>query len=265
MHIASSDRCGQCHSTIAWLPVRLVDHTQVQGACASCHDAAHAPGKPARHLPTSAPCEGCHTTNSWSAVRVDHAAVAAHTCSNCHNSVQATGLPRAHVATTQPCDSCHGTLGWRPARVDHSRLHGACAGCHNNVAAVGLPADHLRLRRDCAECHAYPDWDLVQFRHAASAYPGDHRAQLACNACHTGNTEAVPYAAPGNAGTCAACHARDFVPAAHPKVAKEGNYTVSELANCSGACHLYGDAAHSRIAKPLPGPHHRVSDAAFKH
>jgi hypothetical protein len=265
MHIASSDRCEQCHSTIAWLPVRFVDHTQVKGACASCHDAAHAPGKPARHLQTSAPCESCHTTNTWSAVRVDHAAVAAHTCGNCHNSVQATGLPRTHVATTQPCDSCHGTLGWRPARVDHSRLHGPCAGCHNNVAAVGLPADHLRLRRDCAECHAYPDWDLVHFRHVASAYPGDHRAQLACNACHTGNTEAVPYAAPGSAATCAACHARDFVPAAHPKVAKGASYTVSELANCSGACHVYGDAAQSRIAKPLPGPHHRVSDAVFKH
>jgi hypothetical protein len=74
----------------------------------------------------------------------------------------------------------------------------------------------------------------------------------------------VPYPTPANAGTCAGCHAKDFKPAAHPKIAAATNYTVSELANCSGACHVYSDSTQSTIKRNLPGPYHRVSDGAFK-
>jgi cell pole-organizing protein PopZ len=264
-HIATTDRCEHCHSTIAWLPVVGVDHTQVRGTCSTCHNGVTATGKPAKHLATAAACERCHTTNAWIPARVDHAGIAAHTCATCHNSVRAIGMPRTHVPTTQPCDTCHGTLGWRPARVDHSHLSAACSSCHNNRAAVGIPPGHLNLRSDCGSCHAYPDWSVVHFRHSGSAYPGNHRAEIGCSTCHTGNTEAVPYPSPANAGTCAGCHARNFTPAAHPKDTKGLSYTVSELANCSGACHVYTDATQASIAKRLPGPHHRVSDATFKH
>jgi len=68
---------------------------------------------------------------------------------------------------------------------------------------------------------------------------------------------------PAYAGTCAACHAADFKPAAHPRVLKGPSYTVGELANCSGACHLYGGTT-SAPTRSLPGPYHRVSDGAFK-
>ena len=260
-HMLTTDRCQSCHATLAWLPVAAVDHSQVRGACASCHNGSVARGKPNGHVASSAGCDSCHTTNGWTPARFEHAAVTPHTCTTCHNAVQAIGMARSHIPTTQQCDSCHGTLAWAPALVDHGSFTGNCARCHNGSAAVGLPPAHLRTAVDCASCHSYPLWSAVHFRHTASAYPGNHAAVLACTSCHTGGSDAVPYRAPGYAGTCAACHAADFKPAAHPRTVKGEVYTVAALANCSGACHVYGPAG---IARTLPGPQHRVMDAAFK-
>src|SRR6266446_5173278 len=264
-HLATSNNCQSCHTTLAWLPVRAVDHTQVTGTCVSCHNGVIAMGKRSSHLPTSAGCASCHTTNAWTPARFDHRAVAAHTCTTCHNAVQAIGMPRTHIPTTQQCDVCHGTLAWKPARIDHSTFTSGCAACHNNSSAVGMSPGHMSTRRDCATCHSYPDWSLIRFRHTSAAYPGTHRAALSCASCHTSNTDQVPYPSAANAGTCAGCHAKDFKPAAHPKTIKGPNYTASELANCSGACHVYSDTTQSTITRSLPGPHHRVSDATFHH
>jgi hypothetical protein len=264
-HMATSTACQSCHTTLAWLPVARVDHTQVRGGCASCHNGAAATGKPSRHMATAAGCESCHTTNAWTPARFDHTAVPAHTCTSCHNSVRAIGMPRTHIPTIQSCDTCHGTLAWKPARIDHTGLSSGCAACHNNGGATGMSPGHLGTRLDCAVCHSYPDWSAMHFRHTHAAYPGNHRAVLACTSCHTSDTEQVPYASPAYAGTCAGCHARDFKPAAHPKTLKGQSYTVAELANCSGACHVYTDATQSTITRRLPGPHHRVLDAAFRH
>jgi hypothetical protein len=264
-HLATSNNCQSCHTTLAWLPVRAVDHTQVTGTCVSCHNGVIATGKPSRHLPTSAGCASCHTTNAWTPARFDHASVAAHTCTTCHNAVQAIGMPRTHIPTTQQCDVCHGTLAWKPARIDHSTFTSGCATCHNNGGAVGLSPGHMSTRLDCATCHSYPNWSIIHFRHTSAAYPGTHRTALSCTSCHTSNTDQVPYPSAANAGTCAGCHAKDFKPAAHPKTIKGLNYTATELANCSGACHVYSDTTQSTITRSLPGPHHRVSDATFHH
>ena len=263
-HITTTNNCQRCHTTLAWLPVSTVDHTQVSGTCASCHNGSAAAGKPAAHVATLAACDRCHTTNAWMPARFDHAGVVPHTCTTCHNAVQAIGMPRTHIPTTRQCDSCHGTLAWSPALVDHSAFTGACAGCHNNNGAVGLTPGHLRTRLDCSTCHSYPQWSAVRFRHASAAYPGDHLPTLACSACHTGNSEQVPWPAPAYAGTCAACHAASFKAAAHRKTVKGELYTVSELANCSGACHVYSDSNPPTVVRSLPGPHHRVVDATFK-
>jgi len=234
------------------------------GTCASCHNGTVAKGKPSSHLPASAACESCHTTNAWTPARFDHAAVAPHSCSTCHNAVRAIGMPRAHIPTTQQCDSCHGTLAWTPAKVDHRTLTSSCAHCHNNVAAVGMQPNHMSTQVDCASCHSYPDWNALHFRHASAAYPGEHHTPLECTSCHKSNTDKVPYASPAEAGTCAGCHAKDFKPSAHPKTIKGATYTVHELANCSGACHVYSDTTQSTITKNLRGPHHRVTDATFR-
>jgi hypothetical protein len=123
------------------------------------------------------------------------------------------------------------------------------------------------LQRDCATCHTYPDWSALSFRHTSAGYPGAHHAALTCGACHTTNSDKVPYANAAGAGTCAGCHAKDFNPKAHPKNTRGALYTVTELSNCSGACHIYNDRSRDNdsTAKRLPGPYHRVSDAAFKH
>jgi hypothetical protein len=264
-HIATTDACATCHRTVAWLPVSRVDHTQVRGTCASCHNGTIARGKPSTHVPATAGCESCHTTNAWIPARFDHKSVAPHTCTTCHDSVHAIGLPRKHIPTTEQCDTCHGTLAWMPVKLDHTKLTTACATCHNNAGAVGMSAGHMSTKRDCATCHTYPDWSALSFKHVSAAYPGQHRAALSCTACHTTNTDQVPYLSPANAGTCAACHAKDFKPDAHPKTVKGIKYSASELANCSGACHIYSDSTQPTITRSLPGPYHRVSDATFKH
>jgi hypothetical protein len=264
-HISTSNSCEACHTTLAWLPVSRVDHMQVNGTCASCHNGIVAKGKTSAHVATNGACESCHTTNAWTPARFDHAAVAAHTCANCHNSVQAVGMPRNHIPTTQQCDTCHGALAWLPAKLDHSTLVSGCTSCHNNSNAVGKPAAHMSLQRDCATCHSYPDWSVIRFKHASAAYPGDHRAALTCIACHTSNTDQIPYASAANAGTCGGCHAKDFKPDAHPKTIKGDKYTANELNNCTSSCHVYGDSTLSTVTKSVPGPHHRVTDATFKH
>lgn len=143
------------------LPAGQVDHSQLTGACISCHNGRIAAGTPPQHLATSARCDSCHTTNAWLPARVDHFAIAARTCATCHDGLRAIGKPRNHVPTIQSCDVCHGTLAWRPVRVDHSAFVSGCAACHNNVAALGLPITHLRTQRDCSGCHRYPDWDVI--------------------------------------------------------------------------------------------------------
>jgi hypothetical protein len=263
-HVASSNACQSCHTTLAWLPVKHVDHTQVVGTCVSCHNGTVAKGKSSSHLPTTAACERCHTTTAWTPARFDHAAVTPHSCTTCHNAVRAVGLPRAHIPTTQPCDTCHGTLAWSPVKVDHAHLTASCASCHNNVGAVGFSPGHLRTQLDCARCHRYPDWSAVSFRHTSSAYPAGRHAKLACTSCHTTNTDQVPYASAADAGSCAGCHAKDFKPAAHPKTTKGVTYTAHELADCTGACHVYSDTTQSTITRSLPGPHHRATDATLK-
>jgi hypothetical protein len=40
-------------------------------------------------------------------------------------------------------------------------------------------------------------------------------------------------------------------------------YTVSELRNCSGACHVYTDANMTTIYRTRNGPQHRASSRSF--
>ncbi|MDE2251799.1 MAG: cytochrome C, partial [Gammaproteobacteria bacterium] len=264
-HIATTDRCESCHMTAAWLPVTHVDHMQVRGSCVSCHNGVAATGKGRNHIAGSDSCETCHTTNAWSPARFDHIGVAPHTCISCHDSIHATGLPANHVVTSAQCDTCHGTLGWKPAKLDHTTLTAPCASCHDNNIAIGVTPTHMSTARGCATCHSYPDWSVLHFAHTSASYPGEHRAALACTACHTTNTDQIPWASPADAGSCGGCHAKDFRPDLHPKTQGGLKYTASELRDCSGACHVYSDATLGTVAKPMPGPYHRVADAAFKH
>jgi len=105
---------------------------------------------------------------------------------------------------------------------------------------------------------------VLHYVHTSGSYPGQHRAALTCANCHTGGSELIPWQA-GLKGSCGGCHAAAFKPALHPKTTSGVKYTVNELSDCTGACHVYSDATQGTIVKSVPGNYHKVSDAAFKH
>jgi hypothetical protein len=61
---------------------------------------------------------------------------------------------------------------------------------------------------------------------------------------------------------CAGCHSNQYKSDPHTKY---GNvkYTVGELRNCSGACHVYTSSTLTTISKSRPGPQHRVTAIEF--
>jgi hypothetical protein len=88
---------------------------------------------------------------------------------------------------------------------------------------------------------------------------------LSCSQCHRTNAEQIVYPAPAQAGKCGSCHARDFKADAHQLTQKGQLYTEDELADCTGACHVYSDTTRATITKSVRGPYHRVTDATFHH
>jgi len=263
-HIATQDDCRLCHSLYTFEPIIHVDHTAVRGTCFSCHNGAVAEGKIQGHIPSSNNCDACHTTNSFAVLRVDHAELVnrAAACRGCHTGVQASTMPRNHLATRQECSACHGTLAWTPARFDHSGIAGNCQSCHNGGTASGKVANHLATALDCSACHLYPNWSAITYVHKSSQYPGDHR-DPACTACHTTNLAQATWQFAAYRPGCAGCHANLFKPGGHEKTVGGMKYNVSELQNCTGACHIYTDTRLTTIAKVRPAGHHKVTDGAF--
>jgi len=273
-HITSMNLCESCHTTMAWAPVTHIDHTQVSGACFTCHNGTVATGKTATHIASDTSCDACHTTSAWKpAIRADHAHVTG-SCSTCHNGVNATGKPTSHLPTTQECGSCHTTLAWKPAAFGHVNVTGNCNSCHNGTTATGMSVGHMTFpvnKFDCNHCHTTIAWTPDNFAHAAAgAYPGDHSAALAltCLSCHTTNQDTVTWRSPAYKPYCAGCHERNFSSGAHPHyvdstTGKTVNYKVSEIPNCSGACHVYTDQTLTKIKNTRSGPQHRVNGRQF--
>ena len=62
---------------------------------------------------------------------------------------------------------------------------------------------------------------------------------------------------------CAGCHAGDFEPGPHKKVdSPRIQYTVGELQDCTGSCHIYRDSTFTTIQTPRSGEH-RATDGDF--
>lgn len=101
--------------------------------------------------------------------------------------------------------------------------------------------------------------------HSSLAYePLDHSAILLCTACHLSNSEVVEWQTPTYQPDCAGCHAGNYKPGAHKKHENpDAFYTVGELRDCTGACHMYTDSSLTTIKVPRPGPEHRISDGSF--
>ena len=120
-HINTSNNCEQCHSTQGWLPVPVVDHDEVIGACFDCHNNVITAGKPANHPPSDNQCEACHSTVTWLPANFDHASQGIFNdsagCSGCHNGNIATYKPPNHIPSSEECQDCHRTDAWIPATL----------------------------------------------------------------------------------------------------------------------------------------------------
>jgi hypothetical protein len=176
-------------------------------------------------------------------------------CSTCHNGGRATGKPADHLPTSNACEDCHTTVAWSPARFDHMSITGNCGTCHNGTRATGKPSDHFVTSLDCVECHRTTLWSPSIFQHTSPAYPEGHRV-VDCRECHVANTQASAWRTPAFRPECAGCHAADFKPEPHKKVdTPRLLYSVSELRDCAGSCHIYTDTLLTRIKETRSSKH----------
>jgi hypothetical protein len=179
--------------------------------------------------------------------------------------VKAAGKPTGHLPTAQGCGSCHSTLAWTPAKVDHTNITN-CKSCHNGTSATGPSTGHMTFPAnnfDCNACHTTTAWTPNTFKHrTGGGYPGDHAVALRCTSCHTTNTDAATWRNAAYKPDCAGCHASLYKPDPHYKYGTV-RYTVSELRNCSGACHIYTDSTLTTIKTRRSGPQHRLTRTSF--
>jgi hypothetical protein len=178
-------------------------------------------------------------------------------CASCHNGAAAEGKPATHIPTSAPCESCHkSTVTFSGARMDHSRVTAPCASCHNGITAEGKTAKHFVTTLPCESCHRPAAWILVTYRHASPRYP-DHGKTFDCVSCHSANAQTVQWKFAAYQPDCAACHANVFRPIAHLKFQKPVPvyYTVAELRDCTGACHIYADSTLRTILTRRQGEH----------
>jgi hypothetical protein len=248
--------------TTNWTTVRF-DHTAVTGTCSSCHNGTTATGKSAKHISSTNNCDSCHVTTLWTTVHVDHTAVIG-TCTSCHNGTTASGKPLTHITTNAQCDTCHSTIAWLPATFDHSGVIGSCSTCHNGTSATGKTPTHFVTTVQCDSCHTTVAWTPIRFTHSSPDFPGTHKAAVTCLSCHTGNSQTATWTSAAYKPDCAGCHAARFVPDSHIKTSSPATvrYTVSELRDCAGSCHLYTDNTFTTIRTSRTG-HHRSSSIGW--
>ena len=90
-----------------------------------------------------------------------------------------------------------------------------------------------------------------------------HNSGVTCASCHTTNNETIVWRAAAYKPDCASCHASKFKPDSHKKVDSPTIlYTVAELRDCAGACHIYKNSTFTTISKSQTG-HHRSTDGGF--
>jgi len=279
-HINSSDQCDACHAVFpaTWAPVQAnaVDHTQVIGTCASCHDGTIASGKGPNHINTTDVCDACHLSGPtpWIPVAnnaVDHNQVLG-VCSSCHDNTVAQGKGASHIPTTDECDICHSTQQWTPAAVDHSTFVNNCITCHDGVSASGKSANHLQTSDVCDACHAvFPaSWSPV----ASTAV--DHSQVLGiCSSCHNGTL------ASGKSGnhidstnTCDACHQAGPTPwAPVANNAVDHGHVIGTCASChngviaqgKGPSHINSTEACDACHQVAPTPWSPLASNAVDH
>ena len=103
----------------------------------------------------------------------------------------------------------------------------------------------------------------MRYTHTSPNYK-IHNAGVTCKGCHTTNNEVIAWKFGAYAPDCAGCHAGNFKADSHKKTEVPTTilYTVAELKNCAGSCHLYTDNTFSSIKQSRSGKH-RSTDGGF--
>jgi hypothetical protein len=155
-------------------------------------------------------------------------------------------------------------VAWTPASFDHSAVTGSCSTCHNGTSATGKTPTHFITTLQCDNCHTTVAWTPIRFTHSSADYPGDHRASVTCLNCHTTNAQTATWRTATYKPDCAGCHASRFASDSHKKYETPTTvrYTVAELRDCAGACHLYTDSTLTTI-KTRRNSHHRPNDGGW--
>jgi hypothetical protein len=237
-----------------------MSHVGIMSGCTRCHNGVAANGKPPNHVVTNAPCENCHkSTVTFAGARMNHAGVIGN-CASCHNGSAAPGKPAKHIVANAPCESCHkSTVTFEGARVDHASITATCASCHNGITTEGKPARHLVTTVPCESCHRTRSWIPASYRHVSPAY-ANHGPGIDCAGCHSTNTQVVAWKFPSFRPGCAGCHMDKYRPTSHPKFEKPVKvyYTIAELRDCTGACHIYADNTQRTILTRQSGLHRSI-------
>jgi hypothetical protein len=186
-----------------------------------------------------------------------HAGVMPGRCMTCHNGSTAPGKPANHIPTAASCDSCHRTTTWKPATFSHIGVApGSCITCHNGMTASGKSNNHFVTTKTCDACHRTTGWRPVMSYSHLSPFYRPHNPSVTCISCHTTGNEIIAWKFAAYKPTCAGCHADRYKPNAHKKVDNPPiYYTVTELKDCSGSCHLYTNATFTVVKQSRTGRH----------
>jgi len=264
-HVITTQPCELCHvSTVTWTGARFQHVGVAPGSCMTCHNGSTASGKPSNHPITTASCDSCHRTTAWLPAGFNHLGVVPGTCISCHNGSTATGKPSNHIVTSASCDACHRTTAWIPASFSHTTVApGTCITCHNGTTATGKSGTHFITTRSCDGCHTTTAWTPIRYTHLSSAYSA-HNAGVTCTGCHKTNNEVISWQYGAYAPYCAGCHAGRYKQDSHKKTESPTTvfYTVEELKNCAGSCHLYTNNTFTTI-KTTRNSKHRSTDGGF--
>ncbi|HSS40729.1 MAG TPA: hypothetical protein VLT58_18325, partial [Polyangia bacterium] len=165
------------------------------GACADCHDDAHA-GQFAAEV-RAHDCGGCHVPDSFQRLKFDHA--------------RQSRFPLEGAHATLACGSCHAPErkpGVGQGVVRYKPLPVTCAGCHADEHQ-----GQFGVRADCAGCHGSKTFKETTFSHEDRRRTefglGGKHATVPCASCHprvdvAPGIRAVWYR--GVPTACADCH-----------------------------------------------------------
>jgi len=185
--------CKACHPTLKF--------REASTQCIACHNDIH-------QQTAGADCDRCHTPQSW-------------LVKNIKPLHEQRGFPLVGAHGTADCRQCHQSA----SQYRFDNLNTECYTCHKTQYRATTSPNHAAAgySTDCNLCHNMVgrSWSVTGkgFEHGFFPLVGGHN--LACNACHTGQT-VMQKINPD----CKSCHASEYTraisafPAHLTKIAK---------------------------------------------